>query len=82
MDMFTNDEALQQGKANAQAFFLVALGYVKEKGLSIDEFLSFVGEKFTLGWEPLQGKGALAAMRMFALNMVSVGGQLGVPIGR
>jgi hypothetical protein len=35
-----------------------------------------VGEKFTLGWEPLQGKGARVAMRMFALNMVSVGGTL------
>jgi hypothetical protein len=76
MDKFTSDEVLEQAKANAQALFLVTLGYLKEKGLSVDEFSSFVGDKFTLGWDSLQGKGALAAMRMFALNMVSVGGTL------
>jgi hypothetical protein len=61
---------------NAQALSLVAMGYIKEKGLSLDEFWSFVGGKFTLGWDSLQGKGARVAMRMFALNMVSVGGTL------
>ena len=76
MDEFTRDEVLEQAKANAQALFLVAIGYVKEMGLSVDEFWSFLGEKFTLGWESLRGKGARVAIRMFALNMVSVGGTL------
>jgi hypothetical protein len=76
MDEFTNDELLQQAKANAQALALVAIGYIKEKELPLDEFWSFVGEKFTLGWDALQGLGARVAMRMFALNMVSVGGTL------
>jgi hypothetical protein len=76
MDEFDRDEVLEQAEANAQALFLVAVGYVKEKRLPIDEFWSFVGEKFTLGWEAVQGKGARVAMRMFALNMVSVGGTL------
>jgi hypothetical protein len=76
MDEFTTDEVLQQAKMNAQALFLVAIGYMKEKGLSLDEFWSFLGEKFTLGWDSLKGKGARVGMRMFALNMVSVGGTL------
>ena len=76
MDEFTKDEVLEQAKANAQALSLVATGYIREKGLPIDELWSFVGEKFTLGWESLQGKGAREAARMFALNMVSVGGTL------
>ena len=76
MDEFKRDEVLQQAKANAQALFVVTVGYITEKGLPLDEFSSYVGEKFTLGWEPLRGRGALAAMRMFALNMVSVGGAL------
>jgi hypothetical protein len=76
MDEFTKDEVLQQAKANAQALSLVAIGYMKGKGLPLDEFWSFVGEKFTLGWDSLKGKGARVAMRMFALNMVSVGGTL------
>ena len=76
MDEFTKDEVLEQAKANAQALALVALGYIKQKGLALDEFWSFVGGKFTLGWDALQGKGARVAMRMFALNMVSVGGTL------
>jgi hypothetical protein len=76
MDEFTMEEVLQQAMANAQALALVAVGYAKEKGLSLDEFWSFVGEKFTLGWDVLRGKGARAAMRVFALNMVSVGGTL------
>ena len=76
MNEFTTDEVLQQAKMNAQALSLVAIGYIKEKRLPLDEFWSFVGEKFTLGWDSLQGKGARVAMRMFALNMVSVGGTL------
>jgi hypothetical protein len=76
MDGFTNDEVLQQAKMNAQALSLVAIGYIKEKGLPVDEFWSFVGEKFTLGWDSLKGMGARVAMRTFALNMVSVGGTL------
>lgn len=76
MDEFTRDEVLQQAEANAQALALVAMGYIREKGLSPDDFWSFVGGKFTLGWDVLQGKGARQAMRMFALNMVSVGGTL------
>jgi hypothetical protein len=76
MDEFTKDEVLQQAKANAQALSLVAIGYMKEKGLPLDEFWSFVGEKFTLGWDSLKGKGARVAIRVFALNMVSVGGTL------
>jgi hypothetical protein len=76
MDEFTKDEVLQQAKANAQALFLVAIGYMKEKRLPLDEFWSFVGDKFTLGWDSLKGQGARVAMRTFALNMVSVGGTL------
>lgn len=76
MNEFAKDEVLQQAKMNAQALFLVAIGYLKEKGLALNEFWSFVGDKFTLGWDSLQGKGARVAMRMFALNMVSVGGTL------
>jgi hypothetical protein len=76
MDKFTKDEVLEQAKANAQALSLVATAYAKEKGLPVDEYWGFVGSKFTMGWEPLQGKGAREAMRVFALNMVSVGGTL------
>lgn len=76
MDEFTMDDVLQQAEMNAQALFLVAIGYLNEKRLPLDEFWSFVGEKFTLGWDALQGRGARVAMRMFALNMVSVGGTL------
>jgi hypothetical protein len=76
MDEFTKDEVLQQAEANAQALALVAIAYIKEKGLPLDEFWSFVGDKFTLGWDSLQGEGARVAMRTFALNMVSVGATL------
>jgi hypothetical protein len=76
MDEFTSNEVLDQAKANAQALSLVAIRYIEEKKLPLDEFWSYVGEKFTLGWDSLKGKGARVAMRMFALNMVSVGGTL------
>jgi hypothetical protein len=76
MGEFTNDEVLQQAKMNAQALFVVALGYVKEKRLPLDEFWSFVGQKLTFGWDMLRGRGARVAMHTFALNMVSVGGTL------
>jgi len=76
METFASDEVLQQAQMNAQALFLVALGYLKEKGQPLKDFWSYVGDKFTLGWDSLRGQGARVAMRTFALNMVSVGGTL------
>lgn len=76
MDEFDSQEVLQYAKENAQAMTLVSLAYVTGKGLPADEYVSFVSEKFALAWEALKDKGALEVMRMFALNMVSVGGTL------
>lgn len=76
MDEFATEDVLQQAKGNAQAITSVTVAYLKSKGLPTDDYWSFVGEKFALGWEQLQGKGALAAMRNFALNMVSIGATL------
>lgn len=76
MSDFTSDEVLQQARENAQALALVSAAYVRAKGLPVRDYWSFVGGKFTWGWERLEGKGAREAMRMFAVNMVSVGGTL------
>jgi hypothetical protein len=37
MDEFTVDEVLGQAQANAQALGLIAIGYVKEKGLPLSQ---------------------------------------------
>ncbi|MEJ2358912.1 MAG: hypothetical protein P8Y13_12675 [Deinococcales bacterium] len=76
MDEFSNDEVLQQAKSNAEALGVVTMAYLQAKGLPVDDYWRFVSDKFTWGWDSVQGKGALAAMRLFALNMVSVGGTL------
>lgn len=76
MNEFTSDQVLQQATSNAQALTVVTAAYLKAKGLPPDEYWSFVSDKFTWGWDELKGKGALEAMRVFGLNMVSVGATL------
>lgn len=77
---FTPDQITKQAQLNAGVIPLVALAFLKERGISLDQFATFVGERFAPGWSTLQG-GAAAVARMAALNIVSGGADLVGPEG-
>ena len=68
---FTPEQISEQAQGNAKGLVLVAVAYLKEHALSMDEFWAFVGRRFAPGWE--QGLTAKEVARWAALNMVSIG---------
>lgn len=76
MSEFSSDDVARQAMSNAQALALVTTAYLVSNGMNVDDYWSFVGDRFAPGWERLQDEGAMEAMRMFALDMVSFGASL------
>src|SRR5215218_10645506 len=72
---FTTAELLSSAQGNATAFVLATIAYLKEHGLSVDDYVRFFGSKFAPGWEELRDQ-PLAVARTVARNAVSVGGAL------
>ena len=68
---FSAEQISQQAQGNVRYLCLVAVAYLKEHGLSIDEFWAFVGSRFAPGWQ--QGATAKEVAFLAALNMVSGG---------
>src|SRR5215210_906822 len=73
---FTTDELLSYAQGNATAFALATIAYLKEQGLSVDDYVRFFGRRFAPGWEELRSEPLAAVARAAALNAVSVGGIL------
>ena len=73
---FTTDELLSSAQGNATAFVLATIAYLKEQGLSVDDYVRFFGRRFAPGWEELRSEPLVAVARAAALNAVSVGGIL------
>jgi hypothetical protein len=73
---FTTDELLSYAQGNATAFALATIAYLKEQGLSVDDYVRFFGRRFAPGWEELRSEPVAAVGRTAALNAVSVGGVL------
>lgn len=73
---FTKEMISTQSKNNAMGFMFLAGGYLKEQGVSISNFTTYVGEKFSPGWEGFKGKTVKEITSFAALNWVSVGYEL------
>ena len=52
---FTTEELFSQAQANATAFALATIAYLKEQGLAVDDYVRFFGRRFAPGWEELRG---------------------------
>ena len=72
---FTTEELLSSAQGNATAFVLATFAYLKEHGLSVEDYVRFFGSKFAPGWEELRDQ-PLAVATTVARNAVSVGGTL------
>ncbi|CAN5297260.1 hypothetical protein BH18ACT10_BH18ACT10_01510 [soil metagenome] len=74
---FTTEELLLQAQGNAAAFVLTTISYLKERGLTVEDFVEFFGSQFAPGWDELRGQPVLDIARTVAMNAVSVGCTLG-----
>ncbi len=70
---FTAEEVCEQAKGNAGSVFLALLAYARDQGQSAADAAAVVGRLFAPSWDTERGKGALAAMRWAALNLVACG---------
>lgn len=70
---FTPDRLLEQAQGNATALALVSIAYMKDRGLSPDEYVAFIGHQFAVGWEELRGRPINDVAHIVALNLVSLG---------
>jgi hypothetical protein len=75
-DTFTTEQLHQQAQGNAAIIPLVTIAYFREHGLSVDDWTTFVGQRFAASWSPLQGAEPQAVARAAALNVVSSGARL------
>jgi hypothetical protein len=71
---FTPEQILESAQGNVNGLCLVAIAYLKEHNLSLDEFWSFVGHRLAPSWG--QGASADEVASGAALNMVSGGCKL------
>jgi hypothetical protein len=73
---FTTEELLSYAQGNATAFVLATIAYLKEQGLTVDDYVRFFGSRFAPGWEEMRDQPVVAVARTAAMNAVSVGGVL------
>ena len=74
---FATEELLSGARGNAAAFILTTIAYVRERGLNVDDFVTFFGRQFAPGWDELRAQPAWAVAQTVARNAVSVGCTLG-----
>ena len=70
---FTPEEVLSQAQTVATSWILTTIGYLKERGLAIEEYAAYHGRRFAPGWEELRSQPVSEVAQLVALNAVSVG---------
>ena len=64
---------LSQAQAVATSWVLTTIGYLKGRGLALEEYVEYHGRLFAPGWEELRGQPVVEVAQLVALNAVSVG---------
>ena len=70
---FTPEEVLSQAQTVATSWILTTIGYLKERGLAVEEYAAYHGRRFAPGWEELRSQPVSEVAQLVALNAVSVG---------
>ena len=70
---FTPEEVLSQAQTIATSWVLTTIGYLKERGLAVEEYVAYHGRRFAPGWEELRSQPVSEVAQVVALNAVSVG---------
>jgi hypothetical protein len=70
---FAPDVVLSQAQTIATSWVLTTIGYLKERGLAVEEYVAYHGRRFAPGWEELRSQPVAEVAQLVALNAVSVG---------
>jgi len=70
---FTPEDVLSQAQTIATSWVLTTIAYLKERGLAVEEYVSYHGRRFAPGWEELRSQPVAEVAQLVALNAVSVG---------
>lgn len=73
---FSAAQLAEQAQGNVTAFILITLAYLKDRHLSPDEYVTYVGHHFAASWHAVQEHSLVDITRLAALNIVSAGGLL------
>ena len=73
---FTPEEVLSQAQTVATSWILTTIGYLKERGLAVEEYAAYHGRRFAPAWEGLRGRPVEEVAQLVALNALSVGNTL------
>jgi hypothetical protein len=74
--VFTADQVGQQAQANTVGFLLTTIAFLKERGIPVTEWTSFIARQIAPTWDELRDQGAKAAATAAALNMLASGAKL------
>ena len=70
---FSPEEVLAQAQVIATSWVLSTIGYLKEHGLAVEDYVAYHGRRFAPGWEELRSQPVEEVAQLVALNAVSVG---------
>ena len=73
---FPQEEICAQAQANAAAWILTMIAYLKERGLPVEDCVAYHGRRFAPAWEELRGRPVEEVAQLVALNALSVGNTL------
>jgi hypothetical protein len=70
------EEITTQARDNLNAYILLTIAYLKHKGESVEEWLEFIGKKFSQTWPNLQQASLEDIAWGIVINNLSAGAQL------
>ncbi len=73
---FTPEQITEHAQGNLTAFILTTFAYLKDRGLSTEEFVRYVGQRFAPSWDEVKDHPLPEITRIAALNIVSSGARL------
>jgi len=73
---FAPDEVASASLDNALWWILETAGFMKERGIDLADWISYVGDRHALGWEEMRGKDLHDFARQVCLEIVSCGGRI------
>ncbi|HSH79927.1 MAG TPA: hypothetical protein VLA19_15480 [Herpetosiphonaceae bacterium] len=71
--LFSAEEICQQSQQLAAALVISTIALLKDRQLSVTEWFSASRQKYAANWEDLREQGALAVLRVIALNSTVIG---------
>lgn len=76
VDHEKTEELLDHAEENVTALILGTIAYLREQGLPVDGWVTYLGERVAPSWEEVKGQGARDVARLVALNVMAAGGDV------